>query len=114
MNVQLSLTDDGTVVAELIARPRLLNRVLKAQNNDDKISAIMSQIGNDKETEFTMNEDGVLYYKDRVCVPDGNDLRKALLEEAQSGSFSIHPGSTKMYQDLKVSYWWSGMKTDVS
>ena len=49
-----------------------------------------------------MNEDGVLYYKDQVCVPDDNDLRKAILEEAHSRSFAIHPGSTKMYQDLKM------------
>ena len=44
---------------------------------------------------------GVLYYKNRVCVPDDNDLRKVILEEAHNGSFAIHPGSTKMYQDLK-------------
>ena len=67
-----------------------------------------------KEIKFTVNEDGVLYYKDRVCVPDDNDLRKAKLEEAHSGSFAIHPGNTKMYQDLKMSFWWSEMKKDVS
>ena len=61
-----------------------------------------------------MNENRVLYYKDRVCVPGDNDLRKAILEEAHSGSFSIHLGSTKMYQDLKMSFWWSGMKRDIS
>ena len=109
----MSLIDDGTVVAELITRPNLLNRVLGAQKKDEKIAAIISSIGNGKETEFTKNEDGVLYYKDRVCVPDDNDLRKAILEEAYSGSFVIHLGSTKMYQDLKVSYWWSRMKRDV-
>ena len=61
-----------------------------------------------------MNENGVLYYKDRVCVPDDNYLRKAILEEAHSGSFAIHRFSTKMYQDLKMSFWWPGMKRDVS
>ena len=60
-----------------------------------------------------MNENGVLHYKDRVCVPDDNDLRKAIIEEAHSGSFSIHPGSIKMYQDLKVSFWWSRMKREI-
>ena len=114
MNAHLSLTDDGTVVTELIARPILLNRVLEAQRKDDKIVVIVSQIGNGKEIEFTLNEDGVLYYKDRVCVPDDNDLRKAILEEAHSGSFVIHSGSTKMYQDLKMSFWWSEMKRDIS
>ena len=54
----------------------------------------MKQIRDDKETEFEVKENGVLYYKDRVCVPDDNDLKKVILEEAHSGSFAIHPGST--------------------
>ena len=91
LNAHLSLTDDSTVVEELIARSSLLNRVLEAQKKDEKIVAIVSQIGNDKETEFTMNENGVLYYKDQVCVPDDNDLRKAILEEAHSGLFLSIP-----------------------
>ena len=114
LNANLSLSDDGTVVAELVARPNLLNRVLEAQKKDEKISAIIDQIRDGKETEFTVNENGVLCYKARACVPDDDELRKAILEEAHSGSFAIHPGSTKMYQDLKMSFWWSGMKRDVS
>ena len=114
LNAHFSLTDDDEIVAELIARPDLLNRVLEAQKNDEKISAIVSQIGGGKETEFSVKEDGSLYYKDRVCVPNDSELKKSILEEAHSGSFAIHQGSTKMYQDLKVSYWWSGMKRDVS
>ena len=113
LNAHLSLSDDGTIVAELIARPEMLNRVLEAQKRDGKISTILNQIGNGKEIEFIVNKNGVLYYKDRVYVPDGNDLRKSILEEAHNGSFAIHPGSTKMYQDLKMSFWWSGMKRDV-
>ena len=56
-----------------------------------------------KETEFSMNEDRFLYYRDWVCVPDDSELKKSILEEAYSGSFIIHPSSTKMYQDLKTS-----------
>ena len=41
LNAKLSLTDDGTVVVELIARPNMLNRVLEAQKNDEKISTIV-------------------------------------------------------------------------
>ena len=104
LNAHFLFTDDGTIVTELISRPSLLNRVLEAQKKDEKIAAIVSQIRNGKEIEFTVNEDGVLYYKDQVCVPDGNDLRKDILEEAHSVSFSIHPDRTKMYQDLKMSF----------
>ena len=113
LNAHLSLSDDGTVMAELIERPSLLNQVLEAQKKDEKIATIINQIGNGKETEFTVNENGVLYYNDRVCVLDCDDLRKSILEKAHSGSFAIHPGSTKMYQDLKMSFWWSKMKRDV-
>ena len=114
LNANLSLSNDGTVVAELVARPNLLNRVLEAQKKDEKISSIIDQIIDGKETEFAVNENGVLCYKARVCVPDDDELRKTILEEAHSGSFAIHHGSTKMYQDLKMSFWSSGMKRDVS
>ena len=100
----MTLTDDDEIVVELIARPDLLNRVLEAQKNDEKISAIMSLIGEGKGTEFSVKEDGSLYYKDRVCVTNNSELKIAILEEAHSGSFAMHPGSTKMFQDLKVSY----------
>ena len=67
-----------------------------------------------KETEFTAKEDGFLSYRDRVCVPNDDELKKSILKEAHIGSFAMHPGSTKVYKDLKTSYWWSGMKRDVS
>ena len=79
LNAHLSLSDDGTVVAELIERPSLLNRVLEAQKKVEKIAATINHIGNGKEIEFTVNKNGVLYYKNRVCVRDCNDLRKYIL-----------------------------------
>ena len=104
LNAHLSLTDNGEIVAELIARPDLLNLVLEAQKNDEKFFAIVSQIREGKGIEFSVKEDGSLYYKDRVCVTNDSELKKSILEEAHGGSFAMHPGSTKMYQDLKVSY----------
>nr|GFC71083.1 putative reverse transcriptase domain-containing protein [Tanacetum cinerariifolium] len=50
----------------------------------------------------------------RLCVPNDATLREALLTEAHSSLFSVHPGSTKMYHDLKQHFWWSGMKRDVA
>ena len=82
MNAHFSLSDDGTVVAELIARPNLLNRVLEVQKKDEKIYAIIKQIRDCKETEFEVKEDRSLYYKDRVCVPNDYELKKPILDEA--------------------------------
>ena len=114
MNAHLSLSNDGEIVAELITKLDLLNRVLETQKNDEKISTIVSQNREGKETEFSVNEDESLYYKDRVCVPNDDELKKSILEKAHNGSFAMHPDSTKMYQDLKTSYWLSGMNRDVS
>ena len=114
LNAHLSLLDDGAIVAKLIAKPDLLNRVLEEQNNDEKIAAIVNKNRVGNKTEFTVKDDGFLYYRDRVCVPNDDELKKSILKEAHSGSFAMHPGSTKMYQDLKTSYWWSRMKIDVS
>ena len=64
MNAHLSLSDDGAIVAELVAKPDLLNQVLEAQKNDEKIAAIVNQSREGKETEFTVNENGFVYYID--------------------------------------------------
>ena len=113
LNVHFSLSGDGTIVAKLVAKSNLLNRMLEAQKSDEKNFAIVSQNREGKETEFSVNEDGFFYYRDRVCVPNDDELKKSIVDEAHSGSFSMYLGSMKMYQDLKTSYWWSGMKRDV-
>ena len=95
LKAHLSLLDDGAIMVELMARPNLLNQVQETQKSDEKISAIVSQNKMGKEIEFSMNEDGFLYYKDRVCVPNDNELKKSILEEAHCGSFAIHPSSMK-------------------
>ena len=52
-------------------------------------------------------------FRDRICIPTKEELRKLIMEEAHKSSLSIHPGTTKMYQDLKKMFWWSGMKKEV-
>jgi hypothetical protein len=51
---------------------------------------------------------------ERICVPDNKDLKDAILKEAHDTLYSIHPGSTKMYQDLKERFWWASMKREIA
>ncbi|KAL5540026.1 hypothetical protein UlMin_046190 [Ulmus minor] len=53
-------------------------------------------------------------YKGRLCIPDYKQLRNEILYDAHNTPYSVHPGTTKMYQDLKKHYWWHGMKRDVA
>ena len=61
-----------------------------------------------------MGSDEVLKLRERICVPNVPGLRKMILEEGHMSNLSIHPGATKMYQDLKTMFWWSNMKIKVS
>jgi len=61
-----------------------------------------------------MGADGILRFKGRVCVLGGPIFRRQILKEGHQSHLSMHPGMTKMYKDLKESFWWNGMKTDVA
>ena len=58
--------------------------------------------------------DGVLFYRDRLCVPNIEDLKNDIMTEAHSTKYSMHPGSTKMYQNLKGRFWWNNMKREIA
>ena len=61
-----------------------------------------------------MHSDGTVFFEDRVVVPKEGDLREVIMKEAHDSKLSIHPASTKMYQDLKQTFWWTRMKRDVA
>jgi hypothetical protein len=46
-------------------------------------------------------------------VPEDKTIREVILREAHESTYSIHPGSTKMYLNLREKYWWYGLKRDV-
>ena len=62
---------------------------------------------------WTVHADGSLRYRGRVAVPQLTDLREEILREFHCSRFFVHPGGTKMYQDLRCQYYWSGMKRHV-
>jgi len=63
---------------------------------------------------FSVDEHGVVRYKDRLVVPFSEELRRKILSEAHHSKLSIHPGSSKIYHDLRHLYWWSNMKQDIT
>nr|GEW29336.1 putative reverse transcriptase domain-containing protein [Tanacetum cinerariifolium] len=58
--------------------------------------------------------DGTLCLRNRSWVPCLGDLRTLIMHESHKSKYSIHPGSDKMYQDLKKLYWWPNMKADIT
>ena len=75
---------------------------------------IVSQAEQIPQSEFTVSDDGLLRFQGRICVPSDDTLRQRILKESHYSRFTLHPGSTKMYHDLRKVYWWIGMKKDVA
>jgi hypothetical protein len=88
--------------------------IQKGQLEDAKIQEIKEQIKEVKPPGFSVDEQGTLWYKKRLCVPEVKEIRELMLCEAHDSAYSIHPGSTKMYHDLKSRYWWYRMKRVVA
>ncbi|GJZ34343.1 putative reverse transcriptase domain-containing protein [Tanacetum coccineum] len=58
--------------------------------------------------------DGTLCLKNRSWIPCFGDLRALIMHESHKSKYSIHPGSDKIYQDLKKLYWWPNMKAEIA
>ncbi|GJV19877.1 putative reverse transcriptase domain-containing protein [Tanacetum coccineum] len=58
--------------------------------------------------------DGTLYLNGRSWIPCRGDLRELIMNESHKSKYSIHPGSDKMYQDLKKLYWWLNIKAEIA
>ena len=98
----------------LISAPALVQQVKQNQWQDPHLRGIWIRIQNGEQFEdWRIREDGALYFRNRLAVPKAGEIKKMILHEAHKSRYAIHPGSTKMYQDLKRQYWWRGMKRDV-
>jgi hypothetical protein len=69
-------------------------------------------IRDNKTSDFSEDSQGTLLLGKQICVPNLKHIKELILKEAHDSAYSIHPGSTKMYKDLKTRYWWYGMKRE--
>ncbi|KAA3461563.1 integrase [Gossypium australe] len=90
LNAHLALNVDGSVLEKLKTKPLFLQRIRELQNDDPKLIMKQNLVRDNLTTKYIIGDD-----------------------EAHSSTYSIHPGSTKMYCDLKHMYWWSGMKREI-
>ncbi|GKV24855.1 hypothetical protein SLEP1_g34407 [Rubroshorea leprosula] len=70
----------------------------------------MKDSGKSSKMGLHISDDGIIRLGDRICVPYDEGLRIELLQEAHKSNYTIHLGSTKMYHDLKETFWWKSMK----
>ena len=104
----------GGLLAQFQIRSVLRNMIKTAQSRDPILAELQENVRSGKSTDFTLDNEGILWISGRLCVPDVDDLRKEILEESHSAAYSVHPGVTKMYHGIKGLYWWDGLKKDVA
>jgi hypothetical protein len=104
----------NTEVVEMEVDSMLEQDIQNGQLEDAKIQEIKEQIKEDKAPGFSIDDQGMLWYKKCICILEIKEIRESILHEAHDSAYSIHLGSTKMYHDLKSRYWWYGMKRAIA
>jgi hypothetical protein len=79
----------------------LLQRIIDAQRNDEGMKHIHKKMEAGKANYFRRDDQGVVWFNNRIVVPKNDEICQQILDEAHLSRYSIHPGSTKMYHDLK-------------
>jgi uncharacterized protein HemY len=102
----LEIIPQGTL-NHISIEPTLHNQIIMAQLHDEGVKIIKQKLsqGEEKYKCFHQDSNGVLCFESRIVVPKNHELRKQILDEAHLSKFSIHPDSSKMYQDLRKNFW---------
>jgi hypothetical protein len=129
--LRLEIVPEG-FLASFEVQPTLMDKIKEARKLDKEIEEIKSNMSKGKAKGFHEDDQGIVWFEKRVCVPQDPELRKLILQEARvcvaqdpelrklilqeahDSPYSIHPGNTKMYMDLKGRFWWSNMKRDIA
>ena len=114
LGVRLANSEDSGVSIREVAESSIIDEVKRHQYKDPILAQYRDAALQKEKTPFKVTPDGVLRYEGRLCVPDTAGQRRQVMGEAHSARYSIHPGSTKMYHDLRCLYWWDGMKKDIA
>jgi hypothetical protein len=113
--LNLEIVSQGSL-NHLSIEATLRDNIVLAQQRDKGVKIIKQKIaqGEGKYKCFRVDPEGVQWFNEHIVVPKDHELRKQILDEAHLSKFSIHPSSTKMYQDLKQNFWWTRMKQEIA
>ncbi|XP_069154646.1 uncharacterized protein [Solanum lycopersicum] len=107
----MSISDNGVTVQNGTNSSSVVE-VKEKQDSDPIFLELNNAVHNLRVEVFSQGGYGVHRYQGRLCFPDVGELMQHILAEAHNSRYSINPGVTKMYHDLREVYWWNGMKRD--
>ncbi|GJZ07144.1 putative reverse transcriptase domain-containing protein [Tanacetum coccineum] len=93
----------------------LSKQIREAQKEEMKKKYVRKEnLGKLIKPIFEFRHDGMRCFGNCVWLPRFGGLRDLVMHESHKSKYSIHPGSDKMYQDLKLLYWWPNIKADIA
>jgi hypothetical protein len=100
--LRLEMIPQGTL-NHISVEPTLHDRIIMAQLHDGGVKIIKQKLSQGEEKYKCFREDrkGILWFESRIVILKNHELRKQILDESHLSKFSTHPGSSKMYQNLK-------------
>ncbi|GJY70216.1 putative reverse transcriptase domain-containing protein [Tanacetum coccineum] len=87
---------------------------LKSEDVGGMLIEASKDPGKLRKEKLEPRADGTLCLNNRSWLPVYGDLRALIMHESHKSKYSVHPGSDKMYQDMKRLYWWPNMKADIA
>jgi hypothetical protein len=88
--------------------------VREAQLHEHLLQEVHKRIEIGRPREFTMKKDGTIFFRCRLCVPQKSEVEMDILREPHRTPCMVHPRETKMYQNMRQSFWWKLMKVDIA
>jgi hypothetical protein len=101
--LRIEIMDHGQA-NELHVTYDLEDRIRIAQKSCAEIKVLRELMKEGKAEDYRLDEQGTVWLKERIYVPQDKALLEQIMREAHDLRYSIHPGSTKMYKDLKTRY----------
>ncbi|XP_070024869.1 uncharacterized protein [Nicotiana sylvestris] len=111
--VRLDISERSRVPTCVVSWSSLYDRIKERQYDDSHLLVLKDMVQHCDDKEVPTGDDGVLWMQGLICMPKVDGLRDLIIEEAHSLKYSIHPGATKIYQDLRQYYWGRRMKKDI-
>ena len=108
--VSIDKTNEVVTMAAIVIQSDLRNRIRDASQGDTLHQKYRETSRTITGSRFKEDSEGLLFFDERVCVPDCRELKQEILMEAHESRYSIHPGEVKMYKDLRTQFWWPNMK----
>lgn len=117
--LQRSIINEGIEIVTgqlgtLTLQPTLIDQIRDDQGIDPKLLKIRQELEEGNYPNFSISNSGLLTFKDRVCLPNNESIIRQVMTEAHNTPYTVHPGTTKMYRDLKEKFWWPGMKRSIT